>query len=127
MKLLTLPLLALLATLSFATALVAPAVSQTNEAVATEEETSGEDAEGEETEETEELDPADANAAPFPPGRHAAITKQVCTGCHMANMVLQRTYTYDEAVRFYEIMVTSNTDTDEARAIIEYLSTTLAP
>ncbi|RDE10200.1 hypothetical protein [Pelagibacterium lacus] len=77
--------------------------------------------------EEEELDPADANAAPFPPGRHAALTKRVCTECHMANMVLQRTYTYDEAVRFYQIMVTSNTETDEARAVIEYLSTTLAP
>lgn len=75
----------------------------------------------------EELDPADANAAPFPPGKHAALTKRICTDCHMANMVLQRTYTYDEAVRTYQIMVTSNIETDEARAVIEYLSTTLAP
>lgn len=73
----------------------------------------------------EELSEADMNASPFPPGPHAAVVKQVCTECHMAQMVLDRKFTPDEAVRYYKVMVSSDIETEQAKQVIEYLSTTL--
>lgn len=122
----TASLLGGLGVLALAGLLSLPAIGQAPDP--SQEDEAAEAAPSEAAEEDEgELDPADLNAAPFPPGRHAAETRRVCTECHPANMVLQRTYTYDEAVRFYQIMVTSNIETEQAQNVIEYLSTTLAP
>lgn len=72
-----------------------------------------------------ELSEADMNASPFPPGPHAAVVKKVCTECHMAQVILDRKFTPDEAVRYYKVMVSSDIETEQAKQIIEYLSTTL--
>jgi hypothetical protein len=73
----------------------------------------------------EALSEEDQNASPFPPGPHAALVKKVCTECHLAQVVLNMRFTPDEAVRFYKVMVSSNIETDQAKRVIEYLSTTL--
>jgi hypothetical protein len=71
------------------------------------------------------LSPEDQNATPFPAGRHAAVVKRVCTECHNANPILDLKFSKEEAERYYRTMVSSNIETDDAKKIIEYLSTTL--
>ena len=61
---------------------------------------------------------------PFPPGANAALTRQVCTNCHSANVVTRRKYDEEEATRFYRLMI-GDVGNDNARRIIAYLSTTL--
>lgn len=71
------------------------------------------------------LSEADRSADPFPPGRHAALVKQVCVDCHGAKVITDKRFTKEEAEGFYRNMVSSNLDTEQARNIIEYLTTTL--
>lgn len=71
------------------------------------------------------LSAEDQNASPFPAGRHAAVVKRVCTECHNAFPILDLRYTREDATRYYRTMVGSDTTTEDAQKIIEYLSTTL--
>lgn len=71
------------------------------------------------------LSAEDQNASPFPAGRHAAVVKRVCTECHNAFPIIDLRYTKEDATRYYRTMVSSDTTTEDAQKIIEYLSTTL--
>ena len=63
-------------------------------------------------------------AYPFPPGKNAKLVKQVCTGCHAAEMVYMRTFDEQSARKYYEIMV-GDPDSEQGKKIIEYLTTVL--
>ncbi|WP_108460980.1 hypothetical protein [Devosia naphthalenivorans] len=73
----------------------------------------------------EALSREDMSAAPFPPGRYAGVVKQVCTECHMGQVVTDLRYNHEEAVRYYKVMVGSDVESEQAKQVIEYLSTTL--
>ena len=63
-------------------------------------------------------------AYPFPPGKNAKLVRQVCTGCHAAEMVYLRTFDEKSARKYYEIMV-GDPDSEQGKKIIEYLTTVL--
>ena len=63
-------------------------------------------------------------AYPFPPGKNAKLVKQVCTGCHAAEMVYLRTFDEQSARKYYEVMV-GDPDSEQGKKIIEYLTTVL--
>ena len=63
-------------------------------------------------------------AYPFPPGKNAKLVKQVCTGCHAAEMVYLRTFDEKSARQNYETMV-GDPDSAQGKKIIEYLTTVL--
>ena len=71
------------------------------------------------------LSAEDQNAAPFPPGPNAALVNKVCTECHSASRVLDLRYTREDAESFYKNMVSMDVETEQAKKIIEYLSTAL--
>jgi hypothetical protein len=73
----------------------------------------------------QELSAADAKAFPFPPGPGAALTKQTCTRCHDANLIVARTWTEDMAVRYYKLMTGGDPGTPDAQTVIAYLANTL--
>lgn len=75
--------------------------------------------------EPEALSDEDANASPFPAGPHAALVKKVCTGCHAARVMLDMTFTREDAERYYKNMVSDDLSTDQAQKIIAYLTTTM--
>jgi hypothetical protein len=62
---------------------------------------------------------------PFPPGEHAALTRQTCAACHDPSVVTTKRYDEESARRYFRIMV-GNPDTETARKVITYLSTVLA-
>jgi hypothetical protein len=72
-----------------------------------------------------DLSEEDRNAAPLPPGRHAGVVKKVCIDCHGGKVITDLRYSKEDAERFYKNMVSSDVTTEQARQIIEYLSTTL--
>lgn len=74
-----------------------------------------------------ELSDEDKTATPLPPGRHAALVKKVCVDCHSAKPILDLRYTREDAENLYKNMVSTDLTTDQAKNIIEYLTTTLAP
>ncbi|WP_426956291.1 hypothetical protein [Muricoccus radiodurans] len=61
---------------------------------------------------------------PFPPGPGAALTREVCTACHGANVVVRRRYDEDEARRLYRLMI-GDPGNERAQRIIAYLTETL--
>lgn len=75
--------------------------------------------------EVAELSEEDRNADPFPPGLHAGLTKQVCTECHPARLMLDIRYTQEEAEDYYFNMVSEDLESEQAQKIIYYLTTTL--
>lgn len=74
-----------------------------------------------------ELSEEDKTATPFPPGRYAAVVKRVCVDCHNAKPIIDLRYTREEAEALYKNMVSTDLETDQAKQILEYLTTTLAP
>jgi hypothetical protein len=62
---------------------------------------------------------------PFPPGPNAALARRICSACHSANTVARRRYDAEDARRLYRVMVTSDLESDTARRVISYLTTTL--
>lgn len=64
------------------------------------------------------------NIAPFPPGKNAALVKQVCTSCHSAMLVVERRYDVEGARKRYRLFV-GNPDSEEGKLVVEYLSTVL--
>ncbi len=64
------------------------------------------------------------NIAPFPPGKNAALVKQVCTSCHSAMLVVDRRYDVEGAKKRYRLFV-GNPDSEQGRLVVEYLSTVL--
>lgn len=75
--------------------------------------------------EVAELSEEDRNADPFPPGLHAGLTKQVCTECHPARLMLDLRYTQEDAENYYFNMVDEDLESEQAQKIIYYLTTTL--
>jgi hypothetical protein len=71
------------------------------------------------------LSEEDQNAAPFPAAPNAALVKKVCSSCHPPTAVLDMRFTHDDAELYYANMVSSDLSTDQARKVIEYLSTAL--
>ena len=71
------------------------------------------------------LSAEDQSAAPFPAGRYAAVVKTVCTECHTGKVITDRRFTKDEAENFYKNMVGGDVTTEQAKQILEYLTTTL--
>lgn len=71
------------------------------------------------------LSEEDKTADPFPPGRHAALVKKVCVDCHGAKVITDKRFTKEEAQDFYTSMVSKDLTTEQAKNIIEYLTTTL--
>jgi hypothetical protein len=74
---------------------------------------------------TDALSAADQNAAPLPPGRYAAVTKKVCTECHNAKTFLDLRFSKEDATRYYRNMVGGDVNSEQAKQVIDYLSTTL--
>ena len=75
--------------------------------------------------ESDVLSEDDLNASPFPAGLHAALVKKVCTQCHAARVMLDMTFTREDAERYYKNMVSEDLSTDQAQKIIAYLTTTM--
>jgi hypothetical protein len=61
---------------------------------------------------------------PFPPGKNAALVKQVCTACHSAMLVVDRKFDVAAAKKMYRLFV-GNPDSDQGKLVVEYLSTVL--
>jgi hypothetical protein len=74
------------------------------------------------------LVPVSAHAAedfaPFPPGENATLAKKTCTACHAANVVISTQFDEALALKQYKKYV-GETDTDDARKVIAYLTTVL--
>ena len=62
---------------------------------------------------------------PFPPGEGAAVTRQVCTRCHGANLVVGKHYDKESAERYWRTMVGPDLATAQARTVINYLMTVM--
>jgi hypothetical protein len=62
--------------------------------------------------------------APFPPGENASLAKKTCTACHAANVVISTQFDEALALKQYKKYV-GETDTDDARKVIKYLTTVL--
>ena len=62
---------------------------------------------------------------PFPPGEGAAVTRQVCTRCHGANLVVGKHYDRESAERYWRTMVGPDLATAQARTVITYLMTAM--
>jgi len=65
------------------------------------------------------------DVTPFPPGEGAAITRQVCTRCHGANLVVGKYYDRESAERYWRTMVGPDLATAQARTVINYLMTVM--
>jgi hypothetical protein len=64
------------------------------------------------------------NIAPFPPGKNAALVKQVCTQCHGANFVLDRRFDMAAAKKVYRLFV-GDPESEQGKQVVEYLTTVL--
>ena len=69
--------------------------------------------------------PAEDPTSPFPPGEGAALTRQICTRCHGANLILSKHFDATSAQRYWRIMVGTEPTSEDARTVIRYLSTVL--
>ena len=61
---------------------------------------------------------------PFPPGEHAALTRQTCSACHDGSLVANRRYDAESARRYFRLMV-GDPDSELGRKVIAYLTTVL--
>lgn len=69
---------------------------------------------------------ADEDAAPFPPGDGAVLTRKVCTRCHGANLVITKRYDPQSAERYWRTMIGTDPRSAEARKVINYLLTVVS-